>query len=162
MWDDWLKMQEELEAMFGREVDLVSKKILEESLPSGRDFKNSSGDLCSKAIVMLHLFGIWLRQFAIFNLFAANLSFEVYLEDVLVRSAVERQFEILGEAARRISEGFRQIHPQIDWQRIIGLRNIVSHRYDEVNQEVFVEHHHFRTCSFADSIRANIASITRQ
>lgn len=28
IWDDWLKMQEELEAMFGHEVDLVSKKYL--------------------------------------------------------------------------------------------------------------------------------------
>lgn len=85
---------------------------------------------------MPHLFGIWLEAIRHIQSFTANLAFEAYLEDVLIRSAVERQFEILGEAARRVSEGFRQIHPQIDWQRIIGLRNIVIHRYDEVNQDV--------------------------
>ncbi|WP_088892884.1 HepT-like ribonuclease domain-containing protein [Leptolyngbya ohadii] len=68
--------------------------------------------------------------------FTANLSFEAYLNDIRTISAVERQFEILGEAARRISGEFRQAHSAIDWQRIVGLRNIVIHRYDDVNQDV--------------------------
>jgi uncharacterized protein with HEPN domain len=68
--------------------------------------------------------------------FTKDLSFEEYLNDVRTTSAVERQFEILGEAARRISEEFRQTHRAIDWQRIIGLRNIVIHRYDEVDQDI--------------------------
>ncbi|NES18314.1 MAG: DUF86 domain-containing protein [Symploca sp. SIO3E6] len=68
--------------------------------------------------------------------FTENLSFEAYLNDMRTVSAVERQFEILGEAARRISEDFRQTHPAIDWQRIVGLRNIVIHRYDEVDQDI--------------------------
>jgi uncharacterized protein with HEPN domain len=68
--------------------------------------------------------------------FTKDLSFEEYLDDVRTMSAVERQFEILGEAARRISEEFRQTHLAIDWQRIVGLRNIVIHRYDEVNQDI--------------------------
>lgn len=50
--------------------------------------------------------------------FTENISFETYLNDIRTVSAVERQFEILGEAARRISEEFRQIHSRIDWQRI--------------------------------------------
>lgn len=68
--------------------------------------------------------------------FTENLSFEEYLNDIRTVSAVERQFEILGEAARRISEEFRQAHTEIDWQRIVGLRNIVIHRYDEVDQDI--------------------------
>ncbi|NJP09256.1 MAG: DUF86 domain-containing protein [Leptolyngbyaceae cyanobacterium RU_5_1] len=68
--------------------------------------------------------------------FTANLSFEDYLNDIRTISAVERQFEILGEAARRISEEFRQVYLAIDWQRIVGLRNIVIHRYDEVDQDI--------------------------
>ncbi|HEY9619245.1 MAG TPA: HepT-like ribonuclease domain-containing protein [Crinalium sp.] len=68
--------------------------------------------------------------------FTANLAFEEYLDDIRTRSAVERQFEILGEAARRVSEDFRQAYPAIDWQRIVGLRNIVIHRYDEVDQDI--------------------------
>jgi uncharacterized protein with HEPN domain len=68
--------------------------------------------------------------------FTENLSFEEYLDDIRTISAVERQFEVLGEAARRISDEFRQTHSGIDWQRVVGLRNIVIHRYDEVDQDI--------------------------
>jgi uncharacterized protein with HEPN domain len=59
--------------------------------------------------------------------FTANLAYDDYLENVLIQSAVERQFEILGEAARRLSDEFRQTHQSINWRRIIGLRNILIH-----------------------------------
>jgi len=64
------------------------------------------------------------------------LTFNEYLNDIRTVSAVERQFEVLGEAARRISTDFQHAHPNIDWQRIIGLRNIIAHRYAEVRQEI--------------------------
>ncbi|MBE7385044.1 MAG: DUF86 domain-containing protein [Leptolyngbya sp. SIO1E4] len=63
-------------------------------------------------------------------------SYKEYLNDIRTVSAVERQFEGLGEAARRISTEFQHAYPNIDWQRIIGLRNIIAHRYDEVRQEI--------------------------
>ena len=67
--------------------------------------------------------------------FTTSLTDEAYLDSVLIQSAVERQLEILGEAARRLSDEFRQAHPEIDWRRIIGLRNILIHRYDEIRQQ---------------------------
>ncbi len=67
--------------------------------------------------------------------FTTNLTYEAYLDSVLIQSAVERQLEILGEAARRLSDEFRQAHPEIGWRRIIGLRNILIHRYDEIRQQ---------------------------
>ncbi|MDG2989870.1 DUF86 domain-containing protein [Candidatus Synechococcus calcipolaris G9] len=67
--------------------------------------------------------------------FTTSLTDEAYLDSALIQSAVERQFEILGEAARRLSDEFRQTHPEIDWRRIIGLRNILIHRYDEIRQQ---------------------------
>ncbi len=68
--------------------------------------------------------------------FTVNLSFEDYQESILIQSAVERQLEILGEAAGRISEEFRQAHPVIDWRTIVGLRNILIHRYDQIQQDI--------------------------
>ncbi len=68
--------------------------------------------------------------------FVENSSLDDYLADMRTISAVERQFEILGEAARRISNELRQAHTAIDWPRIIGLRNIVIHQYDEVDQDI--------------------------
>jgi uncharacterized protein with HEPN domain len=80
---------------------------------------------------------IWDMVHAIHRIqeFTANLTDEAYLDSALIQSAVERQFEILGEAARRLSDEFRQAHPEIDWRRIIGLRNILIHRYDEIRQQ---------------------------
>ena len=53
----------------------------------------------------------------------------------VTRLAVERMLEILGEAARRVSDGFREAHPEVPWQSIVGLRNVISHEYDKVNYE---------------------------
>lgn len=66
--------------------------------------------------------------------FTANMTEDDDLASALVQSAVERQLEILGEAARRLSDEFRQAHPEMDWRRIIGLRNILTHRHDEIRQ----------------------------
>ena len=41
--------------------------------------------------------------------------------------------EVLGEATRRVSPRFRDQHPEISWQQIIGVRNVISHEYDKVN-----------------------------
>jgi uncharacterized protein with HEPN domain len=67
--------------------------------------------------------------------FTAGLSYEEYLESILIQSAVERQLEILGEACRRMSEEFRQEHPEIPWSGIIAQRNVIAHQYDEIIQE---------------------------
>jgi uncharacterized protein with HEPN domain len=59
-------------------------------------------------------------------------TYESFMRDKKLQSAVERQLEILGEAARYISTEFRQAHPEIPWRSIVGLRNILVHEYGEV------------------------------
>jgi len=46
--------------------------------------------------------------------FTNGMTLDEYLNDICTISAVERQFEVLGEAGRRISNEFRQAHPAID------------------------------------------------
>jgi uncharacterized protein with HEPN domain len=53
----------------------------------------------------------------------------------MMRAAVERKLEIIGEAARRLSEATREAHPQIPWRAIVGQRNVLAHEYDEVLDE---------------------------
>lgn len=67
--------------------------------------------------------------------FVTPLTYEEYLNSRRDQMAVERGLEILGEAARRVSEPFQQAHPDIDWRNTIGLRNVIIHRYEQVQQD---------------------------
>jgi uncharacterized protein with HEPN domain len=59
-------------------------------------------------------------------------SFADYDDDLVVRSAVERQIEILGEAANRVSVDFQNAHQQIPWRQVIGQRNVLAHEYKDI------------------------------
>jgi uncharacterized protein with HEPN domain len=63
----------------------------------------------------------------------ANRALSDLLEDRTLQWATDRGFNIIGEAARRVSDATKGASPAIDWRRIIGLRNIIVHDYDEVD-----------------------------
>jgi uncharacterized protein with HEPN domain len=69
--------------------------------------------------------------------FTAGKSFVDYDSDVLLRSAVERQFEIIGEAIGRLSKIDSVITAGLpDTPRIVAFRNILIHGYDIVGNHV--------------------------
>ena len=43
--------------------------------------------------------------------------------------------EIIGEAARNVSDEVKRAHPEIPWRRIISQRNVLAHEYGEIKQE---------------------------
>jgi uncharacterized protein with HEPN domain len=65
--------------------------------------------------------------------FLEGKTFEDFMRDDMRRAAVERNLEIIGEAARRISEGLKQEHPEIPWQQIIAHRNVLIHEYGDID-----------------------------
>ena len=65
--------------------------------------------------------------------FIANKSAQDLIDDELLRSAVERQIEIIGEAARRVSAEYRESHPEVPWRPIIAQRHILAHEYGDVD-----------------------------
>lgn len=69
--------------------------------------------------------------------FAAGRSYEDFCADEMLSSAIERKFEIIGEALVRIRrqrpEDLRVIG---DWPAIIGFRNILAHAYEQVEEAV--------------------------
>ena len=67
--------------------------------------------------------------------YIANLSYEDFVQDDLVRDAVLRNLEVIGEATKNIPDNIREKYPLIPWRRIIGLRNIVIHEYFGVDFE---------------------------
>jgi uncharacterized protein with HEPN domain len=64
--------------------------------------------------------------------FIAGVGYGRFEADKMLRSAVERQFLIIGEAARQVSPGFREAHPEVPWRGVVGLRNVLAHEYGEV------------------------------
>lgn len=62
-------------------------------------------------------------------LYTKDLSFEQFVDDDKTIDAVIRNFEIIGEAANRLPEEFRDLHSSIDWHKIRGFRNRIVHDY---------------------------------
>lgn len=65
--------------------------------------------------------------------FVEGKTFKDYAQDRMLQMATERGLQILGDAARRLSEDFRASHPDIPWSGIIGQRNVVVHDYADLD-----------------------------
>ncbi len=68
--------------------------------------------------------------------FVAGRTFEQYQVELMFRSAVERQVEIIGEAARGISEEFKLAHPEFQWRAIMAQRHRLAHQYGEIDNAI--------------------------
>jgi uncharacterized protein with HEPN domain len=65
-----------------------------------------------------------------------QMSYEEFLDDLKTQDAVIRNLEIIGEAARQISEPIRQKAPEIPWPSLTGMRNKLIHEYFGVNLDI--------------------------
>jgi uncharacterized protein with HEPN domain len=68
--------------------------------------------------------------------FVEGRTYDDYLSDRKLRLAVERVLEIVGEASRRVSPRFKDAHPEMSWRDYVGLRNVLSHDYDNVQHDL--------------------------
>lgn len=78
-------------------------------------------------------------------IFTRGKSFENYQDDVLLRSAVERQFEIAGEALNQMSKIDSAVAAEIpQLRKVVSFRNVLIHGYSAVDDRavwtVAVEH----------------------
>src|SRR6185295_12221544 len=68
--------------------------------------------------------------------YIAGQTYDDYLKHGWMRAAVERKVYIVGEACRQLTETFKNAHPSIPWQQIIGARNVLAHEYGKVDHKI--------------------------
>jgi len=71
--------------------------------------------------------------------YCGTMTFDEFLADPKTIDAVIRNFEIIGEAANRLPELFKDQHTEIDWHRIRGFRNRIVHDYMGIDYEIVWE-----------------------
>lgn len=68
-------------------------------------------------------------------LYTKNMEYGAFAADDKTQDAVYRNFEVIGEAANQVSEDFKNMHPEIEWRKMSGLRNRIIHAYFDVDNE---------------------------
>jgi uncharacterized protein with HEPN domain len=63
-------------------------------------------------------------------------SFEVYKSDKILRFAVIKNLEIVGEAAYLLTKPFKVKHNSVEWNDMIGMRHILVHGYYQIKDEI--------------------------
>lgn len=59
----------------------------------------------------------------------------MFIGSPMAQDAVVRNFEVIGEAVKRIPESLKEERPDIPWRRIAGLRDVLIHQYLRVDLE---------------------------
>ena len=65
--------------------------------------------------------------------FLQRIDQKVFFSDLMVQSAVIRQIEVIGEAAKNVSRDLRAKYPNVPWKEITAMRNILIHEYFQVD-----------------------------
>jgi uncharacterized protein with HEPN domain len=65
-----------------------------------------------------------------------GLSFDEFVADRRRKDAVIHNFEIIGEATKKLSENIRDRYPTVAWKQVAGLRDVIAHGYFRIDYEI--------------------------
>ena len=65
--------------------------------------------------------------------YTAGLTREDFFSSSEKQDAVYRRLEVIGEAANRLPDEFRDRYPLIPWNKLVGMRNVLIHEYDSID-----------------------------
>ncbi|MGG6237240.1 HepT-like ribonuclease domain-containing protein [Nodosilinea sp. AN01ver1] len=61
---------------------------------------------------------------------------EAFEQNELIQTWFTQNLQVIGEAARALSSEIREQHPEVPWSNIIGMRNILTHNYFEIDFDI--------------------------
>ncbi len=70
------------------------------------------------------------------KVYTQGLAFDQFIDDSKTVDAVIRNFEIIGEAANRLSDDFKITYSNVNWFRIRGFRNRIVHDYMGIDYQI--------------------------
>jgi uncharacterized protein with HEPN domain len=68
--------------------------------------------------------------------YTENMDFVAFAKSPITVDAVVRNLEVIGEAAGRIAEEIRTGAPEVEWRKIIALRNVLAHEYFGIHTKI--------------------------
>lgn len=68
--------------------------------------------------------------------YCKGVSFDSFSQDQKTIDAVARNLEIIGEAANRLPDDFKEKYNEIEWHKIVGLRHRIVHDYFGIDLEI--------------------------
>ena len=63
-----------------------------------------------------------------------NVSFDDFMSNKVLRFAVVKTVEIIGEASYKLTKEFKENHPEVSWAKIVGLRHVLVHGYYQISE----------------------------
>ncbi|NLG79711.1 MAG: DUF86 domain-containing protein [Firmicutes bacterium] len=68
--------------------------------------------------------------------YVAGMTYDEFLDDVKTQDAVVRNLEVIGEAAKNLSQDLREKYPDVPWKGMAGVRDRLIHHYFGVNLDI--------------------------
>ncbi len=86
--------------------------------------------------------------------FTKGLSLPDLVQDERTYDAVVRNLEVIGEAAKHISEKSRSRMPNIEWRKIAGMRDMLAHAYFGIDNDILWDVIRNKVPHLAEAVRA--------
>lgn len=73
------------------------------------------------------------------EVYISGVDFSLFMENSMMRFACIKQMEIIGEASNHISDQLKENFTEIEWNQIIGMRNVFVHEYFGIDSNLVWE-----------------------